>query len=193
MLEFSNALFSSPFASSPWRSATVVLPPRFPSSRSGRPPPRDGSDIAAEAGGALDCAFDRGHVLVQACRQLIERVLRLLPGRGIGLAQPFQVGRDRLRCRLRIVGGRRGPLFVGSLFREPAADFTAVCQVASDVENARPFFCRRRAGGCRRRPCCRRSSSRPPRGAPAKRCQRSESSVPRWVCRRGPAPPVPAR
>ena len=67
---------------------------------------RGSSERAAHAGGTFDGALDRGDVLLQVRRERVERVLRLLPGRGVGFAEPLQVGGERLRRRLRVSGGR---------------------------------------------------------------------------------------
>ena len=70
---------------------------------------RDGAGQVARAGDPLDRTLDRADILIELRRELVEVVLRLLPGRGVGLAEPLQVGRQRLRRGLGVGGGRLQP------------------------------------------------------------------------------------
>ena len=133
-LELANALFSSPFASSPWRLANVVLTAASIV-----------ASVAVTVGTALsapaiardpaDRGFDRCRVLLQGRGELVEGILRLLPGQRCR-ACPAPSGRTPSVSVADFASPAAvcSPLFVGSLFTEPAAVLIAACQVVIDEQ-----------------------------------------------------------
>ena len=133
VLEFSNALFSSPFASSPWRSAKVVL-----TSVSIVASVTVADETAATTPLIPEAPLIAFSIVVTFCCKLVaswsSESFACCPDGVSGLPSPFRS--EASVCVADFVSSAAvwSPLFVGSLLRELAADLIASCQVVSDVQ-----------------------------------------------------------
>ena len=108
-LELANAFFSSPFASSSLKIRERRLDLCSHRRECARHS-RDRAEHARYTRNVLDGAVDRVDIVLQVGRELVHRVLCLLSGLRVGLAKILQVGSERLRRRLRVVGCRLQPI-----------------------------------------------------------------------------------
>ena len=94
-----KAVSSSPLASSDWklRRCRDLLAGRLERRRDRR----DGGETAATPGRVRDRVLDRLHVVVDVRRELVDRVLGLLPRVGVGLAEVLEARGERVRGRPR--------------------------------------------------------------------------------------------